>query len=68
MINISIVKAIHYPKLGSTRANYDVCRCPNGGYGSLFSATFYAVEDAARFYDCLNVSKGPSLGTNFTLA
>jgi cystathionine gamma-synthase len=41
---------------------------PNGGYGGLASATFHSVEDAALFYDHLETSKGPSLGTNFTLA
>lgn len=32
------------------------------------SATFHSTEDASLFYDHLNTEKGPSLGTNFTLA
>lgn len=61
------VKAIYYPKFSPTKENYDACRCTNGGYGALFSATFYTVEDAALFFDALNIAKGPSLGTNFSL-
>lgn len=61
------MKAIYYPKFNPSKANYDVCRCSNGGYGALLSAVFYTIEDAAIFFDALNVSKGPSLGTNFSL-
>ena len=43
-------------------------RQPFGGYGGLFSLVFYSEKDAAQFFDALQVSKGPSLGTNFTLA
>ena len=38
-----------------------------GGYGGLLSATFYSHADAVTFFDTLQTSKGPSLGTNFTL-
>lgn len=62
------VKQVYYPKYGDTRAFYDDCRLPNGGYGGLLSATFYSIEDAAVFYDNLDTQKGPSLGTNFTLS
>jgi cystathionine gamma-synthase len=40
---------------------------PNA-YGGLFSIVLQNEAQAERFYDVLNVSKGPSLGTNFTLA
>jgi len=41
----------------------------NGGFGGLFSLGLHRpVESAPVFYDALSVSKGPSLGTNFTLA
>lgn len=30
--------------------------------------TFFTIEDAIEFFDTLDVAKGPSLGTNFTLA
>ncbi|KAH7039054.1 cystathionine gamma-synthase [Macrophomina phaseolina] len=61
------VKQVYYPKYSSTRANYDRCKRPTGGYGGLLSATFYSTEDAIKFFDHLDTAKGPSLGTNFTL-
>jgi cystathionine gamma-synthase len=64
----SKVKQVYYPRDSPTRAFYDHCRLPNGGYGGLASATFHSVKDAELFYDALQTSKGPSLGTNFTLA
>ncbi|KAF1843728.1 cystathionine gamma-synthase-like protein [Cucurbitaria berberidis CBS 394.84] len=62
------VKQVNYPKTSPTRANYEKCRNPNGGYGGLLSATFYARGDAIAFFDNLDTVKGPSLGTNFTLS
>ena len=38
------------------------------GGGGLFSIVFDDPGRAPRFFDALRVSKGPSLGTNFTLA
>ena len=64
----SHVKAVYYPTISDTRAHYDACRTPTGGYGGLLSAVFHSQEDAAAFYDALDLAKGPSLGTNFTLA
>ena len=54
-------------------ANYTVLmRTPSSelipGYGSLFTIEFSTVEAAATFFDHLNVHKGPSLGSNWTLA
>lgn len=62
-----IVKEVYYPKYNPTKAFYDACRCPNGGYGGLLSITFHFEKDAMLFYDNLATAKGPSLGTNFTL-
>lgn len=62
---------IYYPRLTSeeTKQNYDTVRCkPDGGYGGLFSLTFYEIEQAKKFFNALELCKGPSLGTNFTLA
>lgn len=61
------MKQVHYPKYSPTRAFYDRCKRPTGGYGGLLSATFYSTEDATKFFDHLDTAKGPSLGTNFTL-
>ncbi len=50
------------------RANYERFLRPGGGYGGLFSVV---LKDAAakteRFFDALQIPKGPNLGTNFTL-
>lgn len=62
------VKDVFYPSISDTKANYDLCKTPSGGYGGLLSVTFSSTEDAAAFYDALDLAKGPSLGTNFTLA
>ena len=61
------VKMVYYPKHSVTRPNYDMCRNPNGGYGGLLSVTFYTTPEAVIFFDQLDIAKGPSLGTNFTL-
>lgn len=63
-----IVKQVYYPKYSPTRANYDDCRNPNGGYGGLLSVTFKTTAQAVVFFDRLETAKGPSLGTNFTLS
>ncbi|KAF2765587.1 PLP-dependent transferase [Teratosphaeria nubilosa] len=62
------VKTVNYPQHNPDRHLYDACRLPTGGYGGLLSATFHDLEDAKVFYDNLETQKGPSLGTNFTLA
>ena len=50
------------------REFYDQVRWDEGGYGSLFSFELKGGEAAAKsFYDALRVSKGPSLGTEFSL-
>lgn len=62
------VKQVCYPKHSESKAFYEVCKLPDGGYGGLLSATFYSIRDAQMFYDHLDTQKGPSLGTNFTLS
>ena len=62
------VERIYYPDR-ETVANYEQLRRPSGGYGGLMSIVLRGGEEKARrFYDALRVSKGPSLGTNFSLA
>ncbi|CEP67307.1 cystathionine gamma-synthase LALA0_S22e00210g [Lachancea lanzarotensis] len=65
-----LFKKMYYPSQSSkeTLRNYDAVRSPEGGYGSMLSLTFYNEKDAETFYDNLGVYKGPSNGTNFTLA
>jgi len=59
------VEQVLYPSLEG-RQNYDRLRRPDGGYGALFSIILNGDTDA--FFDSLPFSKGPSLGTVFTLA
>lgn len=68
--NNGLVKKVFYPKYSTpqTKANYDKVKTSNGGYGELFSVVFHNEADATVFFDCLDLCKGPSLGTNFTLA
>ncbi|GAV52358.1 hypothetical protein ZYGR_0AG03490 [Zygosaccharomyces rouxii] len=65
-----LFKKIYYPSLTSqeTKKNYDAVRGHQGGYGGLFSLTFYSMDSAKAFFNALQLCKGPSLGTNFTLA
>lgn len=65
--NFPKIKWIRYPKYSPTRAFYDECRRPAGGYGYLLTFRFHETADAIRFLDVIDVPKGPSLGTNFTL-
>ncbi|CAI4034890.1 hypothetical protein SMKI_12G0260 [Saccharomyces mikatae IFO 1815] len=65
-----LCKKVYYPTVTSeeTFRNYESVRNERGGYGCLFSVAFYNEGDAKAFYDSLKVFKGPSNGTNFTLA
>lgn len=62
-----IIKEVFYPSIGDTADNYEVIRTPNGGYGGLISVVFATHEISRKFFNKLQLSKGPSLGTNFTL-
>jgi cystathionine gamma-synthase len=61
------VETVYYPKLIAPFFS-KVQRQQNGGYGGLFSMVLAPHMCQRTFYDALNVAKGPSLGTNFTLA
>ncbi|KAL6410529.1 hypothetical protein AUP68_06955 [Ilyonectria robusta] len=61
------VSQVFYPKGNPTQDIYDRYRRPGKGYGYLLSIRFEQPEAAIAFHDALNVAKGPSLGTNFTL-
>ncbi|KAJ7175758.1 pyridoxal phosphate-dependent transferase [Mycena filopes] len=74
-VSSPVVKEVLYPKY-VTRKQYDHCRIlgdpaqgtEEGGFGGLFSVTFTSMAAASAFFDALSCHKGPSLGTNFTLA
>jgi cystathionine gamma-synthase len=63
----NVLKKVYYPTLMSIE-NYNQCKRPNAGYGGLLSVTFHSLKASMAFYDALRCAKGPSLGTNFTLA
>ncbi|KAJ5632085.1 hypothetical protein N7490_008424 [Penicillium lividum] len=62
------IESVLYPALIPTRQLYDRYRRRNGGYGYVLSLLLREPEDAIKFYDRLDMRKGPSLGTNFSLA
>lgn len=64
---LSLVSSVYYPKF-VCREHYDAVKRPEGGYGGLFSMELHSEKAAQQFYDNLHCAKGPSLGTNFTLA
>ncbi len=68
-----VVKEVYYPKY-TTRAYFDMSRntpsagSPHPGFGGLFSVTFTSKAASETFFDSLEINKGPSLGTSFSLA
>ena len=63
------VKSVYYPFLLPSRPHYDQARNkPSGGYSGLLSVTFHTTAQAIAFFDALEMQKGPSLGTNFSLS
>ncbi|MCZ6764139.1 MAG: PLP-dependent transferase, partial [Alphaproteobacteria bacterium] len=61
------VEEVYYPGL-EPDPNYEAIRRADGGYGGLFSfLPRNAAETSQPVYDRLRISKGPSLGTDYTL-
>ncbi|RLV88525.1 hypothetical protein JA9_004274 [Meyerozyma sp. JA9] len=63
-----LIDRLYYPMISDTKKYYDKIKTPNGGYGGLVSFVFKDPADAVAFFNAVNLHKGPSLGTNFTLA
>jgi cystathionine gamma-synthase len=63
----AVLKDVFYPKW-VTRDKYERYRTNEGGFGGLFSLTFTSGAASQAFFNALQCHKGPSLGTNFTLA
>jgi cystathionine gamma-synthase len=61
------VGRVWYPKY-NTPHEYNLIRRNEGGYGGLVSFTLKQPRRMPKFYDALELCKGPSLGTDFTLA
>ena len=51
-----------------TRENFEAIRAPKGGFGPLLSFALKNPKKSSKVFDALQVSKGPSFGTPFTLA
>ena len=61
------VGRVWYPKF-NTPHEYQLIRREDGGWGGLVSFTLKQPRKMPKVYDALELCKGPSLGTNFTLA
>ena len=61
------VGRVWYPKY-NTPHEYHLIRRESGGYGGLVSFTLKQPRKMPKVYDALELCKGPSLGTEFTLA
>ncbi len=61
------IEEVYYPAL-KDKVIYDLLKRPDGGYGGLLS---FVLKDAEKyteaFYDALQITKGPNLGTSFSL-
>lgn len=62
------VDYINYPTLVPSRAEYERYKRDGEGYGYLLSIVFKDPDFAVQFYDELDVWKGPSIGTNSSIA
>jgi len=63
----SKVEEVWYPR-DRFRREYDALRRDGGGYGGLLSIFLKNAQNTAPiFYDALDISKGPSLGANYSL-
>jgi len=67
LIGNPAVESVYYPAVAD-KAMYDRFKRPDGGYGGLLS---FVLKDAPKytetFYDALEITKGPNLGTSFSL-
>lgn len=61
------VGRVWYPKY-NTPHEYNLIRRNEGGYGGIVSFTLKQPRKMPKVYDALELCKGPSLGTTFTLA
>jgi cystathionine gamma-synthase len=63
-----LIKRLNYPYFDESLPVYQSLMREGGGYGPVMSIIFHDEKVAHRFYDILNVPKGSSFGTNFTIA
>lgn len=68
LVSSPLISEVYYPSLVESKKYYDAVKTPDGGYGGLISFLLKKPQDAITFFNAINLHKGPSLGTNFTLA
>jgi cystathionine gamma-synthase len=61
------VERVNFPTM-TARPQYESIRRRDGGYGHLLSVIFHDNETATQFYDGVDIFKGGSFGTVFTLS
>ncbi|KAJ5953741.1 pyridoxal phosphate-dependent transferase [Penicillium viridicatum] len=64
----SSIAQVSHPSIDSTAHLYTSLIRKDGGYGSVLSIICHRPSSAEHFYNVLDVCKGSSFGTNFTLA
>lgn len=68
LTSCKLISDVYYPLLSDTKKYYDEVKTEHGGYGGLISFVFHDPENARKCFNAFELHKGPSLGTNFTLA
>ncbi|CAK7908745.1 cystathionine gamma-synthase [[Candida] anglica] len=68
LVKNPLISKVYYPSISESKKHYDAIKTSQGGYGGLISFLFHEPADAVCFFNAVNIHKGPSLGTNFTLA
>ncbi|KAM3064755.1 hypothetical protein ACMFMF_011750 [Clarireedia jacksonii] len=63
-----LIKRLNYPYFDESLPVYRSLMRKGGGYGPVMSIIFHDEKVAHRFYNVLNIPKGSSFGTNFTIA
>lgn len=67
LIDHPAVETVWYPKF-TTPLFYNALKREGGGYGGVISFVLKTRKKTPKFFDQLKISKGPSLGTDFSLA
>ncbi|KAL4798542.1 pyridoxal phosphate-dependent transferase [Aspergillus venezuelensis] len=64
------IQTVHHPSTAPTSHLYKAMmrKSQTAGYGNVLSIVFRNLESAKHFYNTLQVCKGSSFGTNFTVA
>lgn len=68
LVNHPLISKVYYPGIVESKRHYDRIKTADGGYGGLISFEFHDPNAARIFFNTALLHKGPSLGTNFTLA